>query len=234
VMNEGAVSAMLGLKGVPGAAEEVMVARDVILAELTKGRLHIAHVSSKGSLDLIRAAKARGVNVTAETCPHYFSLTESAVKGYNTDAKVNPPLRTEEDVNAIKEGLRDGIIDVIATDHAPHHGDEKLQEFDKAPSGISGLETAVSLSLRLVEEGFLTMNQLVVKMALNPARILGINKGSLGVGSDADVVLADLNREFVVEPAKFVSLGKNSPFNGRVLRGRPVITICKGKVYEIL
>ncbi|HXX57555.1 MAG TPA: dihydroorotase [Thermodesulfovibrionales bacterium] len=234
VMNEGALSSMLGLKGIPAAAEEVMIARDLILAGLTGGRLHIAHVSSKGSVELIRAAKARGVKVTAETCPHYFSLTESAVEGYRTDAKVNPPLRTEADIDAIKNGLHDGTIDIIATDHAPHHRDEKLQEFDKAPSGISGLETAFSLSLRLVEEDILTMKHLVAKMALNPARILGINKGTLAVGSDADIVIADLKREFVVEPGKFASQGKNTPFSGLVLKGRPVITVCKGKIHEIL
>jgi dihydroorotase len=232
VMNEGLISVTLGLKGIPAEAEQIMIFRDILLSELTGGRLHIAHVSTEGSVNLIRDAKKRGVNVTAETCPHYFSITEEAVKGYNTNAKVNPPLRTVRDIEAIKEGLKDGTIDVIATDHAPHHRDEKLREFDKAPFGISGLETAVSLSLRLVQEGILTMNQLVEKMTLNPARILQLSKGNLKVGSDADVVVVDDNREFKVVSERFVSKGKNTPFEGWVLKGMPVLTICKGKIYE--
>lgn len=232
VMNEGLFSVTLGLRGMPSEAEETMVSRDIALAVLTKGRLHIAHVSTEGSVRLVREAKERGIQVTAETCPHYFSLTERAVEGYNTNAKVNPPLRAQKDVDAIKQGLKDSTIDVIATDHAPHHRDEKLQEFDRAPSGISGLETALSLSLKLVEEGVLTMPQLVEKMALNPSKILGINKGSLKVGADADVVIVDVNKEFKVEPGKFVSKGKNTPFDGWVLKGMPVMTICKGKIIE--
>jgi dihydroorotase len=231
-MNEGAVSLLLGLSGIPCAAEEVMVARDVILAELTGGRLHIAHVSTEGSVRTIRQAKERGIRVTAETCPHYFSISEDAVKLYDTNAKVNPPLRRQKDIDAIKEGLKDGTIEVIATDHAPHHRDEKLREFDKAPSGISGLETAVALSLRLVHEGVLTMSQLVEKMALNPARILGLHKGTLKAGSDADVVIVDASKEFKVESTKFISEGKNTPFEGWVLQGMPVMTVCKGKIHE--
>lgn len=231
VMNEGLLAGMLGLRGVPPEAEEVMVARDIALAELTGGKLHIAHVSTAGSVRLIRQAKARGIPVSAETCPHYFSLTEDAVQDYNTNAKVNPPLRTGRDIEAIKEGLRDGTIEVIATDHAPHHRDEKRQEFDKAPSGISGFETALSLSLNLVREGTLTLPQLVDKMAINPARILGLLKGTLQTGSDADITVIDLTREVTVEAACFVSKGKNSPFDGWTLKGMPVITICKGKVH---
>ena len=181
---------------------------------------------------IIRDAKERGIKVTAETCPHYFSITEKTVEGYNTNAKVNPPLRTDKDVNAIKQGLKDGTIDVIATDHAPHHRDEKLREFDQAPSGISGLETALSLSLRLVHEGVLTMPQLVEKMTVNPAGILGINKGALKIGSDADIVMVDANKEFKVEAERFVSKGRNTPFDHVVLKGMPVMAICKGKVYE--
>lgn len=233
VMNSGLLSITLGLRGIPPEAEEVMVARDIALAGLTRGRLHIAHVSTEGSVRLIRHAKAAGIAVTAETCPHYFSITEAAVKGYNTDAKVNPPLRTEKDIEAIKEGLKDGIIDVIATDHAPHHRDEKLREFDKAPFGISGLETALSLSLKLVHDGILSINSLAEKMALNPSRILRIDKGTLGVGADADIVIIDMKRQFRVEPDKFVSKGKNTPFGGMVLKGMPVMTICKGRVIEI-
>jgi len=232
VMNEGLLSVTLGLRGVPPEAEEVMVARDIALAGLTKGRLHIAHVSTAGSVRLIREAKARGILISAETCPHYFSITEKAVEGYNTNAKVNPPLRGQEDVDAIKKGLKDGTIDVIATDHAPHHRDEKLREFDHAPSGISGLETAMGLSLRLFEQGVLTLSQLVEKMAKNPAAILGIDKGTLKPGADADITILDLNKEFRVDPGEFVSKGKNTPFEGWVLKGIPVITICKGKVHE--
>jgi dihydroorotase len=233
VMNEGLMSVTLGLKGIPVEAEQIMIFRDILLAELTGGKLHIAHVSTEGSVTLIRNAKKRGVQVTAETCPHYFSITEEAVSGYNTNAKVNPPLRTKRDVEAIREGLRDGTIDVIATDHAPHHRDEKLRAFDMAPFGISGLETAMSLSLQLVEEGILTMNQLIEKMTLNPARILQINKGSLKEGSDADVVIVDTNKEFTVQSDQFVSKGKNTPFEGWMTKGTPVLTVCKGKIiYE--
>jgi dihydroorotase len=232
VMNEGLMSVTLGLGGIPAEAEQIMVFRDILLAELTGGRLHIAHVSTEGSVILIRDAKKRGVNVTAETCPHYFSITEDAVKGFDSNAKVNPPLRTERDIKAVKEGLRDGAIDVIATDHAPHHRDEKLREFDMAPFGISGLETALSLSLRLVEEGILTMNQLVEKMMLNPSRILRLNKGTFKIGANADIAIVDINKEYRVESERFVSKGKNTPFEGWVLKGMCFLTICKGKVYE--
>jgi len=233
VMSEGLLSMTLGLKGIPAEAEQIMVFRDILLAELTKGKLHIAHVSTKGSVNLIRDAKRRGINVTAETCPHYFSLTEDAVKDYDTNAKVNPPLRTKRDIDAIKEGLKDGTIEVIATDHAPHNRDEKLREFDLAPSGISGLETALPLSLRLVDEGILNMNQLVEKMSFNPSQILGISsKGSLNPGSDADVTIIDTKKEVRVEAEKFASKGKNTPFNGWVMKGVPFIIISKGRVYE--
>jgi len=227
VVNEGKVSTRLGLKGIPKEAEEIMIARDIMLARLTGGRLHIAHVSTKRGVELIRRAKEEGINISAETCPHYFTLTEEAVVDYNTNAKVNPPLRTEEDLEAIIEGLKDGTIDVIATDHAPHHRDEKLQEFDRAPSGISGLETALSLSLKLVHEGHLSLKDLVLKMSFNPARILGIPKGTLRQGLPADIVLVDLNREFKVNSESFVSLGKNTPFDGWTLKGMAVLTICK-------
>src|SRR5208282_1157393 len=230
VMNEGTLSTTLGLKGVPPAAEEVMVARDIILSELTGGRLHIAHVSTQGSVRLIRQAKERGIRVTAETCPHYFSITEDAVRAFNTNAKVNPPLRAGKDLDAIKRGLQDGTIDVIATDHAPHHRDEKLQEFDKSPSGISGLETALSLGLRLVEEGVLTLDALAEKMAFNPARIIGVDKGTLRPGSDGDVTIIDKNREVTIDADVFASMGKNTPFANWLLKGMPVITIVRGKI----
>lgn len=242
VMSEGILSMTLGLKGVPAEAEQIMVFRDILLADLTQGKLHIAHVSTKGSVKLIREAKKRGVNVTAETCPHYFSLTEDAVRDYDTNAKVNPPLRTKRDIEAIKEGLNDGTIDVIATDHAPHHRDEKLKEFDLAPSGISGLETALGLSLRLVDEGVITINQMVEKMSVNPSRILGLctpspafingPKGTLAKGADADITIIDTKKELRVEASKFFSRGKNTPFDGWILKGSPVITISKGKIYE--
>lgn len=233
VMNEGLLAQILGLKGIPKAAEETIIFRDIALSELTNGRLHIAHVSTEGSVRIIREAKGRGLKITAETCPHYFTLTEETVRGYNTNAKVNPPLRTLKDIEAIKEGLKDGTIDVIATDHAPHARDEKLREFDLAPSGISGLETAVSLTLKLVEEGVLTLKELIEKMALNPAKILGIKKGSLAPDSDADITIIDLNKNFKVDSKEFVSKGKNTPFDGWVLKGCPVMTICMGKVWDI-
>jgi dihydroorotase len=232
VMNEGLLSMLLGLKGIPDAAEEVMVARDIALVKLTGGRLHIAHVSTKGSVAMVRRAKEEGLRVTAETCPHYFTITEAAVTGYDTNAKVNPPLRTAEDVAAIKEGLRDGSIDVIATDHAPHHRDEKLLEFDKAPSGISGLETALSLALRLADEGVLTLSRIVEAMATKPAAILGIDKGTLRQGSDADVVVIDREMLWKVDSGKFASLGRNTPFEGWEMKGRPAVTICKGRVHD--
>lgn len=232
VMNEGDICTSLGLIGIPSAAEEVMVARDIILAELTKGRVHFAHVSTAGSIRLIRQAKEVGLNITAETCPHYFTITEDAVKGYNTNAKVNPPLRTQKDIDEIKKAIKDGIIDVIATDHAPHHRDEKLREFDKAPFGISGLETALSLSLNLVYEGLISLSQLVEKMATMPAKILNINKGTLKVGSDADIIIVDINKEWCVEPESFYSLGKNTPFDKWLLKGLSIVTIVNGKVYK--
>ncbi len=233
VMNEGALSVAFGLAGVPAEAEVIMIKRDIELAALTGGRLHIAHVSTAGGVKAVREAKRAGIAVTAETCPHYFTLTEEAVGDYDTNAKVNPPLRTARDVEAVKEGLADGTIDVIATDHAPHHMDEKLCEFDRAASGISGLETALPLSLRLVEEGVLSLGGLVEKMALNPARIAGIGKGTLREGADGDVVVVDLERRFVVEPERFASMGRNTPFRGWTLKGRAVTTICKGKINDL-
>jgi dihydroorotase len=232
VMNEGLLSIKLGLRGIPAQAEEIMIARDIALAELTGGRLHIAHVSTKGSVELIRMAKTRGIaDITAETCPHYFSITEDAVDGYNTNAKVNPPLRRKEDVEAIKEGLSDGTLDVIATDHAPHHKDEKLGEFDLAPSGISGFETSIGLSMKLVDDRVLTLNQLIEKMALNPSKIVGIRKGTVKQGADADMVILDTHNEYTVDPARFRSKGKNTPFEGWTLNARPVATIAKGRIY---
>jgi dihydroorotase len=230
VMNEGVVSTELGLRGIPAAAEDVMTARDLSLAELTGGKLHVAHVSTAGSVRLIREAKARGIKVTAETCPHYFSLTEEAVRGYNTQAKMNPPLRTAHDAAAIKQGLSDGTIDVIATDHAPHAADEKAGEFDFAPFGIVGLETALGLTLRLVDEGVLSLTEAIRKLSVNPAAILGINKGTLSVGADADVTIVDPAFEWTVNASEFKSKSRNTPFEGWKLRGRAVQTIVGGRL----
>lgn len=230
VMNEGFVSTELGLKGIPWAAEDAATSRDVYLAEFTGSPLHIAHVSTKGSLRIIRNAKARGVRVTCETAPHYFSLTDEAVRGYDTNAKMNPPLRTADDVAAVKEALKDGTIDAIATDHAPHHLDEKDVEFNEALNGIIGLETSLPLSLRLVEEGVLTLPALVEKMAYNPAKILGINRGTLKAGSVADITVIDPNAVWTVEADKLASKSKNSPFLGREMKGAAEYTIVSGKV----
>ncbi len=229
VMNEGIVSTELGLRGIPRAAEDVMTSRDISLAELSGGRLHIAHVSTAGAVRMIRDAKSRGVKVTAETCPHYFSLTEEAVRGYNTMAKMNPPLRTSDDVVALKEGLKDGTIDVIVTDHAPHAADEKAGEFAYAPFGIVGIETSLVLTLKLVDEGVLSIAEAIRKLTAQPAAILKIDKGTLSAGSDADITIIDLSEEWVVDSSCFKSKSKNTPFNGWKLKGRAVQTIVGGK-----
>jgi dihydroorotase len=230
-MNEGYLSTILGLKGIPSAAEEIMVSRELILAEYTKIPVHIAHVSTELSVDLIRHAKSRGVKVTCETCPHYFTLTEEACEGFNTLAKVNPPLRTQKDVQAIIEGLKDGTIDIIATDHAPHHPDEKNVEFALAANGMVGFETALPLSITyLVKPGHLTTMQLVEKMCVNPSKILGLNKGSIEVGSSADLTIIDMDEEYVVDIQKFSSKSKNSPFDGFKLQGTVYYTIVNGNV----
>ncbi|MEJ2670957.1 MAG: dihydroorotase [Deltaproteobacteria bacterium] len=230
VMHEGRVSLELGLRGIPAAAEESMIFRDLALLQLTGGRLHIAHVSAFGSVALIRTAKAAGLAVTAETAPHYFSLTDEAVYGYDTLAKVNPPLRSAADVAAIKAGLKDGTLDVIACDHAPHTSLEKDLEFEAAAFGLIGLETSLGLSLKLVHDGVLNLSQLVAKMSPHPARILGVPGGTLAPGSIADVTLIDLNREWTVDVNTFASKSRNCPFHGWTLQGRAVMTIVGGKV----
>ena len=232
VMNEGFVSTILGLNGIPKVAEEIMVARDIALCELTGGKLHIAHVSTEGSVKLIKEAKTHGINVTSETCPHYFCLTDESVKSYSTYLKVNPPLRTDNDVAAIKQGLQDGTIDVIATDHAPHHEDDKNKEFDTAAFGISGLETALTLGLQLVEQGVLTLKQLIMKMSTTPSQIIRINKGSLSKGADADIALINIEKKHMIDSSRFLSKGKNSPFNGWHLKGCVEKTIFMGKIHE--
>ena len=230
VMNEGIVSAALGLPGIPGISEEVMIARDLLLAEFTGGPLHIAHVSTAGSVRLIRAAKAHGVRVTAETAPHYFTLTDEAVRVSGTLAKVNPPLRGDADRAAIRAGLRDGTLDAIATDHAPHSRTDKEVEFGLAASGFTGLETSLALCLRLVAEGLLTLPELIERMTIRPARILRIPKGTLADGADADVTVIDPALEWTVDRDRFRSLGKNSPFDRWTLKGKAVLTIVGGKV----
>jgi len=233
-MNEGLVSTELGLPGMPAAAEDVMVARNVALAELTGARLHLAHISTEGSVRMVREAKSRGIKVTAEACPHHFTITEEVVRGYNTHAKMNPPLRTWKDVQAIKEGLRDGTIDAIATDHAPHATQEKQQGFTDAPFGIVGLETAWPLTLALVEEGILSIESAVERLSTAPAKAFGLSKGTLAVGAEADVVVADPQEPWEVDPVKFRSKSRNTPFAGWKVKGRIMTTIVGGRVvFEI-
>ncbi len=230
VMNEGFTSTELGLKGIPSVAEDIATARDVMLAEYTRSPLHIAHVSTRGSLRIIREAKGRGVQVTCETAPHYFSLTDDAVRGYNTNAKMNPPLREADDVAAVKEALKDGTIDAIATDHAPHHIDEKDVEFNVAMNGIVGLETSLPLSLKLVEEKVLTLPQLIEKMACKPASILGIDRGTLKAGAVADITVIDPAVEWTVAAENLASKSKNSPWLGEKMKGGAAYTILGGKI----
>ena len=230
VMHEGMVSVEMGLKGIPAAAEEVAVFRDIELARLTGARLHIAHVSTARSVEIIRRAKAEGVRVTAETAPHYFSLTDEAVRGFNTNAKMSPPLRTMADMAAIRAGLADNTLDCIASDHAPHSILEKDVEFNQAANGVIGLETAVGLSLELVQGGVLTKAQLVAKLSTNPARILQVPGGSLQVGGPADITVLDPDRGWTVDVQQFRSKSRNTPFNGRQMTGRTVLTIVGGEV----
>ena len=231
-MHEGAVAKKLGYPGIPSASESIMVLRDVALSELTRAPVHIAHVSAAESVRAIRDAKARGISVTAETAPHYFTITEKAVNESGTYAKMNPPLRSEADREAICEGLADGTIDVIATDHAPHSSKEKDVAFGSAANGIVGLETSVSLSLKLVQDGVLSLRRLVEKMSTNPARILGLNNG-LRVGQAADITIIDPELEYTVNSVNFQSLSRNTPFEGWQLKGRPVFTLVDGRVvYE--
>ncbi len=231
VMNEGSVAARLGLKGIPAAAEEKMVARDIGLAGSTRGRLHIAHVSTAGSVDLIRRARDEGVLVTAEVTPHHLTLTEEMVAGYNTNAKVNPPLRTAEDIAALVLGLREGVIDAIATDHAPHTAEDKMCEFAQAAFGISAFETALGSLMELVHQGRIDLVTLISKLTHEPASLLRRDDlGTLKPGSPADVTIFDPEREWVVNPDDFASKGKNTPLAGSVLRGKVMITISGGKV----
>ncbi len=231
VMHEGLVSVELGLAGIPAAAEEIMIARDITLAELTGGRLHEQHVSSKGSVDLIRRAKLRGVKVTAEVTPHHIALTDECLRTFDSCYKMNPPLRTQTDVDACIEGLKDGTLDCVGTDHAPHSPEKKMVELDRAPFGIIGLETCLGvMATKLVHAGHLTWPQLIEKMTINPARVLGIKKGSLEFEADADITIIDPDLEWTVDVTKFSSKSVNTPFNGWKLKGRAVMTIVDGKI----
>jgi len=230
LMNEGYYSTILGMKGIPSIAEEAMVARDILIAEFTKTSVHIAHVSTEGSVRLIRDAKKRGLNVTAETAPHYFTLTDEALQSYDTSYKVNPPLRSKQDVAAIKEGLADGTIDVIACDHAPHGRTDKEVEFEYATNGISGLETSLALSLTLIGNKILKWPELITRMSLNPARILNIPKGTLQEGADADITVIDPELKWTVDARTFRSRGKNTPFNKYQWQGKAVMTIVGGEI----
>jgi dihydroorotase len=229
-MNEGFTSTELGLKGIPRVAEEIATAREILLAEYVGAPVHIAHVSTAGAVRIIRAAKARGVKVTCETAPHYFTLTDDAVRGYNTNAKMNPPLREATDVAAVKAGLRDGTIDCIATDHAPHHLDDKDVEFNAAMNGVIGLETSLPLSLRLVAEGVLTLPELVERMAVNPSRILGLGRGTLKSGAIADISVIDPELQWTVTAESLQSKSKNSPFLGQQMQGGARCTVVGGEI----
>ncbi len=230
-MNEGYMSTYLGLRGIPKCAESVAISRDVLIAEECGARLHVCHVSTRNSIDAIRQAKKRGAKITCETAPHYFSLTEKAVDGYNTNAKMNPPLRDDDDVAAVIDGLKDGTIDAIATDHAPHHYDEKELEFSLAMNGIIGLETSLPLGItKLVKTGELTLSQLIEKMSAAPAEIIGIDAGSLSVGAPADIAIFDMDNEYTVDVSKFASKGKNCPYDGMKLYGKVMYTVLGGRV----
>ncbi|MBW2474609.1 MAG: dihydroorotase [Deltaproteobacteria bacterium] len=230
VMNEGPVSTELGLKGIPCVAEDAATAREIMLAEFTGAHLHVAHVSTKGSIDLVRQAKKRGVNVTCEATPHHFTLTDEAVRGYNTNAKMNPPLRSAEDREAVRKGIADGTVDAIATDHAPHHIDEKNVEFNIAMNGIVGLETALPLSLQLVEDGLIDLPKAVALLTCGPAAALGIPAGQLEEGGVADVTVIDPELEWTVDAQKLVSKSKNTPFDGWKMNGAALCTIVGGKI----
>jgi dihydroorotase len=236
VMNEGFISTILGMKGIPSVAEELMVARDIMLAEYTGGRVHIAHVSTAGSVELIRHAKKAKISVTAEVTPHHFTLTDTLIKSFDTDLKVNPPLRTKKDIEALKKGLADGTIDAIASDHAPHSPEEKELEFDYAPSGMIGLETTLGLTItELIETEILSWPKAIAKMTINPARILKIPGGTFEKGAPADFTVIDPKMKWEVKKDGFKSRSNNSPFIGRKLTGRAVMTIVDGRiVYSII
>jgi dihydroorotase len=234
VMNEGVISARLGLKGIPSESEEIMVIRDILLARRTGGRVHLCHMSTWGSVELIRWGKERGIPVTAEVCPHHLTLTEERVGQYDTNAKMNPPLRTQRDVDALIAALKDGTIDCVATDHAPHHNDEKNREFSDAPNGIVGLETALSVLMTwLVAPGTITLSQLVEKMSCAPARVFGLPGGTLRRGAIADVTVLDAAASWTVQGSDFRSKGRNSPWLGATLSGRVSRCIVGGRQVHV-
>jgi dihydroorotase len=229
VVNEGLNSTLTGLKGIPRAAEEIMVSREILLSEMLNIPVHICHISTEGSVNLIKQAKERGVKVTAESCPHYFSLTDDAIINFNADTKVNPPLREERDRKAIADGYRKGIIDVIATDHAPHHRDEKNIEYNLAAFGISGLETSFSLAItNLYKTGILSLNEIAKIMSFNPAKILNLDGGEIAEGKVADIMLADIEKSYIIDKDKFLSKGKNTPFDKTTVFGEVKMTIIDG------
>jgi dihydroorotase len=230
VMNDGPVATELGLKGIPWVAEDAATAREVMLAEFTGAHLHVAHVSTKGSIDIVRQAKKRGVNVTCEAAPHHFTLTDEAVRGYNTNAKMNPPLRSAEDREAVRQGIADGTVDAIATDHAPHHIDEKNVEFNLAMNGIVGLETALPLTLRLVYDGLIDLPKAVALLTCGPAAVLGLPVGQLVEGGIADITVIDPNFQWTVDAKKLASKSKNTPFDGWQMKGAALYTIVGGKI----
>jgi dihydroorotase len=233
VMHEGYESMRLGLKGMPSAAEDIMVARDIRLAEITGGRLHIQHISTARAVELVRDAKRRGLAVTAEACPHHFTLTDESLRTFDSNFKMNPPLRTQADVDAVIEGLVDGSIEILATDHAPHAQEKKARELDLAPFGIVGLETLIPITVRaLIEPGYLTWPEVIAKLTVNPARLLGLDhrKGSLRPGHDADVTIIDPDAAWVIEPECLVSKSRNTPFGGWSVRGRASTVIVAGEV----
>lgn len=229
VMHEGAVSARIALEGIPAAAEEVMVARDIALCRLTGARLHVAHVSTAGTVELLRRAREEGLAVTAEVTPHHLFLTDEAVSSFDTVTKVNPPLRSSEDVEALRQGLREGVIDAVATDHAPHNSIEKDVDYNDAAFGMTGLETALPLVLRLVDEGVLEMSRAVEAMAAAPAAILGVDGGTLAAGAPADLTVVDMKEEWVVDPAAMLSRSRNTPFAGWKLKGRTTALFVDGR-----
>jgi dihydroorotase len=229
-MNEGVVSTELGLKGMPVEAEDIMVFRDISLLHKTGGRLHVAHISSGGAVDLVRQAKAKGLPVTCEVAPHHFTLSEEACRNYDTNAKMSPPLRTKEDIDMIKEGIKDGTIDIIATDHAPHDLADKQVEFDNACFGIVGLETALPLTLKLVDEKIITLQKAIDLLTHQPCRIFNLDKGTLGVGKDADIVIFNPDTKLTIDPDKFKSRSKNSPYRGWNVRGKVLYTFVSGRL----
>ena len=228
-MNEGIVSTELGLKGMPTEAEDIMVHRDICLLPKTGGRLHVAHISSGGSVDLVRQAKAKGLAVTCEVAPHHFTLTHDACRGYDTNAKMSPPLRTQSDLDMIKEGMRDGTIDIIATDHAPHDRVDKQVEFSKACFGIVGLETALPLTLKMVDEKVISLERAIDMLTFQPNQLFKLDKGSLGIGKAADITLFDEKMEYTIDPSQFRSRSKNSPYKDWKVRGKVLRTLVNGK-----